>query len=157
MYEYLLNQNSNYMDKILDNNNKTANDYLLDKNNKCSLSISNIITSSYKNIEKSIIYYLESKNDFKFKKCMKCNNIIDFTDDICNIINYAFTSYDYVLINMILKSFQYRYVLNNVYSNNENENNLLSINNRHKHIVNMYKSNLEKYDMNIDNYVIIID
>jgi len=173
MYNFLLNHNSHLMNDVFDNNNKTANDYLpqtpsvinkynnniTDTFDNLSL-ISNKITSSYKNLEKSIISYIESKHDFNLTKCQKCRNIIDFSLDIPNIINYAFSTYDYVLINLIIKTYQLRSLLNNLYLSNNldlNKNkNVLSIDNRHKHVINIYKTNINKY-INIENYITIIE
>jgi hypothetical protein len=158
MYKYLLNHNEYLMTKQLDNNNKTANDYLYEKPtyNNNIIMISNNITGSYKNIEKSIINYLDSKNDFKLTKCHKCKNIVDYSLDIPNIINYAFETFDYVLINLIIKSYQLRFILNNIYSSDNISNNKLSIDNRHKHIINIYKNNINN-NINIDNYISIIE
>ena len=96
----------------------------------------------------------------KIPEIDKCKNIIDFSLDIPNIINYAFKTCDYVLINLIINTYQLRSILNNLYLSNNtdiNENkNHLSIDKRHNHVINIYKTNINNY-INVDNYISIIE
>ena len=162
-FKKIYNIINNYNNSILDNNNKTPDDYINIVTNKTSNDINNI-TSSYKHIEKAIILYLESKDKFKFNKCIKCKNIIDFSFEIPKIICFAFETFDNVLISLVIQSYQLRYIINTLFIDNnitkslsiyDNIYDSMSINDRHKHIIDIYRDNLNQY-IDIDSYINIL-
>jgi hypothetical protein len=107
----------------------------------------NEITKKYKSIEELLIEKITTNYvDYKFHKCAKCNEIINFIKEIPLIIEYAKKNNHIFLLKIIWFAYFQRKLLNKLfdkyYQMTNNNHDLNKIHNRHSHILDIYTNNL---------------
>jgi len=161
LVRYCENANDHYYGKLykllIDNNTlpltdeqliEIKNSITIEENIPADLKVYiDDITNKYKNIEQSIITQIITKyTNYNFDKCAKCNQLVNFINEIPKIINFAKSNNYILLLNMIWLAYYQRKLLNMLfnryYESVDSRTDLNKIHSRHLHILKVYTSNL---------------